>query len=1353
MAVPGGGAHTTLPTSEMERRSRWSTLLTLVRIDPTSCDAPAIDVAWSYDGRPWERAPSALGLGLPRGFPCDPECSQPTACVFVPDGRFEYRVDRLHTSELPKASPESSGARFLQQASFGPSRASLDDFLAAHAITSLAEMRGKSVGKYADYIVEQMALNATSLRAYFRKRLNPSVVGRIALGSVIRPCDANARYSGYALGYHDTGALLRVVPDAELGGFEVAVGGAVRTHAAVHPVTGEVYNASVHTEATTRAICELAGEFVGASVSYTKQDLEDGAEFDMAKVCNRISKVKGTNPAIQELPGRPLAVSASFADGFELVPVGQDAAVGRDAMLLTSPPAECTIGAKSGRATLVRFGNSILMYDQRVATVENTLEAPASKSSADAFAVFGTGDVCPSARKSFLNEHSCVRHRTTPGGATPCAPEEFVDVGVLLGEETLAQWYKDGVYVYEATGLRLEDHYAKSVCTDKWRSRWIRTDCGSTTKFRSAGTQTTIAAAIAVAVVDEGRSLDRRDVVVADQGTECDVDDPATVGATVSVDGICWLNIHPDEGTVFDFTEFVRNHPGNEDAARAGRPNPIAMFAQSGSYRLTFPSWHPMDRWKSYKPRYLKRLGNAGDTMPFAGLPTALQTEAFAEFVGADTSGNYSLDALAAHVGVEVCGSPNEVGSDPMFGARYATFSTRAEADRRPALASEVPIYNRNTKRAVPLAVSMTAEDQLRQRASKALSDIIVVSEPPISDLDRSESYLSFYDIFIANAFGNFFDILKQVTYHPMMGRYLSFLGNKAYHVFKTYPDENYAREIMQLFSVGLWQLEDDGTQIVDSATGQPYETYTNEDVVALARIFTGFGSPPKRPNLDTYDGNVGNNDVDPMVLAPTNHDRFPKHNLEGGFIGDGYPLCAELPTRPFLAAGATFKFTGTVSAHTATFDGRPSRGLARPLFEARAEEGSALYATLCARDNTTGRCTFPSTVTLSEPLPCTGPLECSADYVRVVALVDKAATPPLRVYYSYVPAPCVNLAFFNGGRYTQVPRTKGSDTRQCADPTSRWAAAATCCAPNITDAQSGTIKDRDPAREFGGRLDGKCLFSGEQMTYAENVERCQRLGGPFAGPCPITDRWPMMSDAETTSCGLSQNAWTQDTCALTVQVMGSGRVGIVAEDTREYVQPNSGNNFQVFWEGEAYPRAKARGGCGARCTEAGSVSDPSCICEIEVRTTAAFESTAALPDSAGSIRARLTTGAWPPESYGPGVYHQCLTAECGRARTQDQVKIHVRHGRFGADTIFELLDEVAGQAPHLPRYLLNTDSTVHVADGRFKFRNPPVRGALAPRPRCRAAHHGRSLGIHAKDWRPARGQLPIPVGHAQAGR
>ena len=137
--------------------------------------------------------------------------------------------------------------------------------------------------------------------------------------------------------------------------------------------------------------------------------------------------------------------------------------------------------------------------------------------------------------------------------------------------------------------------------------------------------------------------------------------------------------------------------------------------------------------------------------------------------------------------------------------------------------------------------INIASEDQLRQKVAFALSQTFVVSMN--SDLGgEAEAVANFYDIFVDNAFGNYRDLLSEVSLHPAMGYYLSHLNNpKAIPEENVHPDENYAREIMQLFSIGLYELNQDGSHQLD-VDGNSIPTYDNADIKEMAKIFTGFG-------------------------------------------------------------------------------------------------------------------------------------------------------------------------------------------------------------------------------------------------------------------------------------------------------------------------------------------------------------------------------------------------------------------------------------------------------------------------------------------------------------------------------
>jgi uncharacterized protein (DUF1800 family) len=181
---------------------------------------------------------------------------------------------------------------------------------------------------------------------------------------------------------------------------------------------------------------------------------------------------------------------------------------------------------------------------------------------------------------------------------------------------------------------------------------------------------------------------------------------------------------------------------------------------------------------------------------------------------------------------------------------------------------------------------SIAGNDQLRQRVEYALTSLFVISTEPnfsIQSMPRGEA--NYYDVLGADAFGNFRTLLQDVTLNPMMGQFLNMLGNDKGNA-TTDPDENYAREVMQLFTVGLNLLNDDGSQQLD-ATGNPIPTYSNTDVEGLAAVFTGFGWNIPGNNSDTawsncclYVGPGYGEELLPMQSFPSHHSTVQKQFL-----------------------------------------------------------------------------------------------------------------------------------------------------------------------------------------------------------------------------------------------------------------------------------------------------------------------------------------------------------------------------------------------------------------------------------------------------------------------------------------
>jgi uncharacterized protein (DUF1800 family) len=190
---------------------------------------------------------------------------------------------------------------------------------------------------------------------------------------------------------------------------------------------------------------------------------------------------------------------------------------------------------------------------------------------------------------------------------------------------------------------------------------------------------------------------------------------------------------------------------------------------------------------------------------------------------------------------------------------------------------------------------ALTAPDQLRQRVAFALQQIMVASGLTVNQPGWMTPYLQ---IFSNNAFGNFRTLLGDITLNPAMGTYLNMAGNN-----KNAPNENYGREILQLFTVGLNLLNLDGSVQTD-ASGSPIPTYTQATVDAFSRVFTGWNLAPAKTSPSPCSTTTTCPDyLDPMVLTVGNHDFSAETLLNGAVI----------PAQTATAANANAQLNGAL--------------------------------------------------------------------------------------------------------------------------------------------------------------------------------------------------------------------------------------------------------------------------------------------------------------------------------------------------------------------------------------------------------------------------------------------------------
>ncbi len=297
------------------------------------------------------------------------------------------------------------------------------------------------------------------------------------------------------------------------------------------------------------------------------------------------------------------------------------------------------------------------------------------------------------------------------------------------------------------------------------------------------------------------------------------------------------------------------------DATKA--KNEIVRFLQ----QATFGARHDTDGvapWDTDSIEVVQDLGYAGWidaqlTLPAGPDPETLNTVQMPPTVvyALPTTGRQTLNTAAMAY----------YGSGPLssFIADYYIRYPRTSTDTNQTSQAADEIWR------AWWATTVKSRDQLRHRMAYALSQILVVSEEgPLDENARAVAH--YYDLLYYHSLGNFRTLLERVTLNPAMGRYLDMLGNRKPNAATGYiPNENFAREILQLFSIGLERLHPDGSRVLDG-NGLPVSTYEQDHVVGYAHTFTGWNFPT---NTSTA------NYITPMAPRPADHAVTEKLLLE----------------------------------------------------------------------------------------------------------------------------------------------------------------------------------------------------------------------------------------------------------------------------------------------------------------------------------------------------------------------------------------------------------------------------------------------------------------------------------------
>ena len=736
-------------------------------------------------------------------------------------------------------------SRLLLQATFGPTKASIAEALKVAGMDATATSDDSNIKPAEAWITAQMKVKESLHRAYTRLRSNPRVAGDVYTGDALEPCAVGSRWNKYAFDSFDkyqtvevavsgsrythtvNGVVRTELETLQFGKYSsdapkrppvlVYVGPSDGpTKITVPSLEGldctppdakdefwtkdnwpypESHNDrfKVTASGTTLSVARVngAGELsqmnwgmrlvlacIPKSIGITKQSY---------KICSVQEKVGGwisvttngkctfpydgisfPNPVIQFTTPDAESTQVYEASQISLGAIA-NAAPG-NSFVVDKFSARCKGPMKSGKAFMgiknsQKGTTGFYQYDRRLRLLENTLGAPANIDPAD------LGDkACPSVPRTFVNEASCVQRLKGT-----CVAPSYSAASFNLDTATLQFWYTaSNRHVYKVQGLRLAgSSKAQPPCKDGVKSRWIKAACSDVTTDTMGSSSTTV---VKAALKKSGGSI--RDVFVGDftasNGGSCS-QEQSTIGRHVKMTSTeCWQHSHPDEGSVFDFSRWTLTHPGNQVRRDAGHPNPITQFAQTGKTVLAYPMSHSMNRWDkevfTATGKYNRQVipvGTFGTTVDFADLDSSLQTKELAKKVGAKST--------TTSVGFEACGSRGEVANDPKQGAHFI-WGDR-EVDEAIDYSSERQLH----KSAVWASVATRSPDQLRQRVAWALAQILVTSEASFGYEWSVELWANYYDILVHHAFGNYRDILREVSASPLMAQYLTFLNNKAF--------------------------------------------------------------------------------------------------------------------------------------------------------------------------------------------------------------------------------------------------------------------------------------------------------------------------------------------------------------------------------------------------------------------------------------------------------------------------------------------------------------------------------------------------------------------------------------------
>jgi len=800
------------------------------------------------------------------------------------------------------------------------------------------------------------------------------------------------------------------------------------------------------------------------------------------------------------------------------------------------------------------FNNTYYRFDLRLYSLENSLYNRENVNMSSSIAL-SVSNICQSASINFLNMHTCTIEPT-------CSPLNFIETWIPLNITTFKNFYDFGNrLIYRIEGLRTEN----SPCSEN-PSRWIIHD----NICQESSVNSSLKSIIINSILNTSdNNLFMKDI---DISAFCD-DQDLSPGVKINNGLNCYEHTHINNLNVYDFTFWNLRHDGNKIALSNGRRNPIEKPAEINSFVLIYPYSHPMSRWIQFSQSALVYIGRYGDLVDFEQLPSSVQDINVANFYGAqiiDIEGGNMLS----------CGSPGEVSNSPTFGHKYMKFMN---TENEYGVETLYRRYSSKRGRSVVWTnLILKSPDQLRQRIAWCLIQIFVLGESA-TNKNLHEPWLTYVDIFVRNAFGNLEDILREISYSPLMGNYLTYKRNQGFVAGNSFPDENFAREMMQLFTIGLWKMHRNGTYQHD-IHGNRIETYDNDDIRDFSRIWTGFDNQPIRGNIESM--GTGN-EIDPMQIKSSWHDAYPKMDLNDHYIGDSFPLCSDLADKLFMKSGANYKLAG-YHIQLSSFV---------------LKNTSSYYLSFCNFNN--NECDFHKNITLSFDINCSDFINMTnncydVNYIGVTNTNNKV------MYYEFIRPSCVELTFSKS--YKQLRDKQNVDNLICHDPS--FAVAGSSCCSGVG--------------QWGYET---CNYYQERVNFQNANTTCINNGRRL---CP----WLKNSD---NTCGYKSSlfSWMDASCNIQIQIEVDGFVHIIFSPTTEsHFSLNSNTAFRVRWEKDNYPNF--HNNCSSVC----DVYGETCICNITVFSQQVYYEN----DTIDNIDDSLRIGSLPPSQL---FYNRCNYSFC----------------------------------------------------------------------------------------------------------